>query len=217
MNHDHFDLTTKPYWRVDETPRQVDRRMLILPGVGYTCDRSLLAWTAAIAHQHGWWVQRAWWSVGPDTNRDDIVNAGLRQLAADAPQAETTVVVAKSMGSRAAAQAAHHQWPGIWLTPLLTDQTVRQALLDYGPPALLVGGTKDHYWMPPDDQPRVRISRDGGLSGDYRFGQDSSDQSTWVEVADALHPLEVDGDWKASIAEQQTVFGLIEEFLISLG
>nr|WP_239143861.1 alpha/beta hydrolase [Actinoplanes philippinensis] len=56
------------------------------------------------------------------------------------------VLIAKSLGTRAAAFAAERRLPAIWLTPLLTDPSVAAAITANPAPALLVGGTADTFW-----------------------------------------------------------------------
>ena len=60
--------------------------------------------------------------------------------------AESTVVIGKSLGTHAAAAAARLRIPGIWVTPLLTNPFVLDALTCSTAPFLLVGGTADPLW-----------------------------------------------------------------------
>lgn len=231
-------LTTKPFWRVDAVPDHVPRRVLMLPGVGYSCDRPLLSWCASIAHDRGWWVQRAWWDVRPRSNNDAFVAAALDQLDHDAPRADQTLVIAKSMGSRAAPASSRRHWAGVWLTPLLTDSGVRQALLGYRGDCLLVGGDADRHWSLPLGRVHRTVTREGELvpsaasQSSGRHGTDTDDRSgghpggqsheatsgrhRWVQVSGANHSLEIPGDWRASLAVQRTVFGLVDDFVALL-
>lgn len=59
---------------------------------------------------------------------------------------ESTVVIGKSLGTHAAAAAARLALPAIWVTPLLTDTFVLDALRNSTAPFLLVGGTADPLW-----------------------------------------------------------------------
>ncbi len=147
-------LRTVPFWRTDEVPRHVARRMLVIPGVRYSCDRPLLNWTSTIAHQHGWWVQQAQWELTPQTNQEEIIARALELLDHDAPDADQTMVVAKSMGSRAASTASANGWCGIWLTPLLDVEEVRAALLEYHGPSL-IAGERHRSPQGPDDSVRT--------------------------------------------------------------
>jgi pimeloyl-ACP methyl ester carboxylesterase len=62
------------------------------------------------------------------------------------PEARQLLIVGKSMGTIAAADAAEHEWPGIWLTPLLHDDESIVILRRRTAPALLIGGTADPMW-----------------------------------------------------------------------
>jgi len=56
------------------------------------------------------------------------------------------VLIAKSLGSYAAALAADRELPAIWLTPLLTRPAVVEAITRNPAPQLLIGGTADRRW-----------------------------------------------------------------------
>jgi pimeloyl-ACP methyl ester carboxylesterase len=64
----------------------------------------------------------------------------------DALAVSTPVLVGKSLGTYAAALATDRGLPGIWLTPLLSDQRCVAALRRASAPYLLIGGTADRYW-----------------------------------------------------------------------
>lgn len=57
-----------------------------------------------------------------------------------------TLVVAKSLTTRAAGLAAERALPAIWLTPLLSDEACVAMLRERTAPAMLVGGTGDPMW-----------------------------------------------------------------------
>ncbi|HEY6739308.1 MAG TPA: alpha/beta hydrolase, partial [Actinopolymorphaceae bacterium] len=59
---------------------------------------------------------------------------------------ERVLLVGKSMGTFAAPVAAERELPAIWLTPLLTERTVADAIARTTAPRLLVGGTDDPSW-----------------------------------------------------------------------
>lgn len=59
---------------------------------------------------------------------------------------ESTLLIGKSLGSHAAASAADAAVPAIWVTPLLTNESVVAALRAMQAPFLLVGGTADPFW-----------------------------------------------------------------------
>ncbi|WP_091970886.1 hypothetical protein [Propionibacterium cyclohexanicum] len=219
-------MRTAPYWRVGALPQRVPRRVLMLPGVRYSCERPLLSWCAAIAHQHGWWVQQAWWSLGPESNNESVVGRALDLLDAQAPDAAHTLVIAKSMGTRAGATASERGWDGIWLTPLLEDVGVREALVGYRGNCLLVGGGADHHWTPPPGRVDELFGVPGGLASSgpaekpahplYACAAADRRAQRWVQVDGANHSLEVPGDWRASLAVQRTVLEIVDRFVATI-
>ncbi|MFI5490947.1 alpha/beta hydrolase [Actinoplanes sp. NPDC051859] len=74
------------------------------------------------------------------------VAAALRRVRAADPR-RSPVVVAKSLGSYAATLVAEWGLPAVWLTPVLTDDTVVRAIAASSAPALLIGGTADRLWI----------------------------------------------------------------------
>ena len=58
----------------------------------------------------------------------------------------SAVMIGKSLGTHAASAAARLSLPAIWVTPLLTNTFVRDALAQSTAPFLLVGGTADPLW-----------------------------------------------------------------------
>lgn len=65
-----------------------------------------------------------------------------------APAAERTLVVGKSLGTHAAGWAAVHRYPSVWLTPLLTESPIRDAIANSTNPTLAIGGSRDPWWGP---------------------------------------------------------------------
>lgn len=73
------------------------------------------------------------------------VEDALKRAGEVAPRARP-VLIAKSLGTFAAALAADRSLPAIWLTPLLTRPSVVAAITRNPAPQLLVGGTEDTKW-----------------------------------------------------------------------
>jgi len=97
--------------------------------------------------QAGWRVIQVWDEyLDPSEDARDWVHERLAAAVRHAPEARQLIVVGKSMGTRAATDAADHQWPAIWLTPLLNDDESVAALRRRTAPALLIGGTADPMW-----------------------------------------------------------------------
>ncbi len=111
-----------------------------------------------------------------------------------APPAPTTVVIAKSFGTRSVLWANAHGYAGVWLTPLLTDHRVRDALTADGPPALSIGGTADRLW-------------DRAAASELR--------GTVIEIDGADHALHVGTDWRTSLAALERTLEAIQSHLSS--
>jgi pimeloyl-ACP methyl ester carboxylesterase len=96
----------------------------------------------------GWRVVQVWDEYLDDTqDANEWVHERLAAAVRHAPEARKLMVVGKSMGTRAAVDAAEHGWPGIWLTPLLDDAESVSFLRRRTAPALLIGGTADPMWI----------------------------------------------------------------------
>lgn len=116
-------------------------RAIILPGRAYTPAMALLAAADRSLVRHGYDVHQVWWEAPEPT--EAFVRRHLVAAAADAPR---VLVVAKSLGTRAASYAAERSWPAIWLTPLLHDDACVAGIRANTAPQLLVGGLDDHLW-----------------------------------------------------------------------
>jgi pimeloyl-ACP methyl ester carboxylesterase len=121
-----------------------DRTAVALPG-------SMLAGMPAL-----WWVfepllAESWrivlvWDQFLDRTKDPTEWSRARAEAAAEYAGDVSLVVAKSLTTRAAGLAADRGWKGIWLTPLLDDDESVAGLRRRTAPALLVGGTADPTW-----------------------------------------------------------------------
>ncbi|PYY36895.1 hypothetical protein DEJ16_01740 [Curtobacterium sp. MCJR17_055] len=83
----------------------------------------------------------------------------------------------------------------MWLTPVLTDDTVRDALATVNDGHVAVGGSADPMWRPD----RVTHTR-----------------ARLVTVDGADHALEVPGDWRRSQRLQVEVLSVVEEQVAAL-
>jgi pimeloyl-ACP methyl ester carboxylesterase len=102
------------------------------------------------------------------------------------------LLIAKSLGTNAAALAAERALPAVWLTPVLTLPWVAAAMARASAPQLLIGGTEDPLW-------------DGALA--RRLSPDV------LEVDGADHGMYVSGPVTASIAVLGRVIDRVGEFL----
>ena len=95
------------------------------------------------------------------------------------------------MGSYAARWASTCGYPGVWLTPVLTDDLVAGALARYSTSGLLVGGTSDRLW----DSDRAAAT---GLET--------------LEIPGADHGLQLSSDWRSSLAVLHQTLAAVEDF-----
>jgi hypothetical protein len=108
------------------------------------------------------------------------------------PPGDRPLLIAKSLGTHAAALAAERRLPAVWLTPLLTLPFVVDALRRASAPCLLVGGTADPFW-------------DGDLAREL--------SPHVLEITGADHGLFVPGPLAASAEILGRVVTAVEQFL----
>lgn len=178
--------------------RASDRLAVLLPGTGYTAKAPLLYWCAELLVQQGWRVEAVEWVISDDARRNPraFVEAEVDLAFAAASNAPGRLVVGKSFGSYALPWAVDSNVPGLWLTPILTDPEICDALATAPASHLAIGGGVDPMWAP-----SVTLA--------------TAAQMVTIEGAD--HSLLVDGDWRASRACQtealETVSRQTERFL----
>ena len=165
---------------------------IVLPGGMFGAGTPLLHWTSMALTQHGWSVVVASWDEealarGPADHVIAVAASALERASSGLP----VLVVAKSLGTLALPWAVTEGLPGVWLTPLLDDASVHEAVREVRSPTLLVGGTADPSWVRPEI-----------LGAGVRI----------VELADADHGLQRRDDWRGSALNQLPVFDAIAEF-----
>lgn len=123
---------------------------LLLPGRAYSPAAPLLDFSQRALLQHGFTVEQVWW--------DTTVRSSDEEAAADAwvrrhveaalahEDADRVLLVAKSLGTRAASYAATRALEAIWLTPLLVEPRLAEAIAANPARQLLVGGLADELW-----------------------------------------------------------------------
>jgi pimeloyl-ACP methyl ester carboxylesterase len=122
------------------------RTAVLLPG-RMLAGMPVLAFAQQGLTAAGWRVVQVWDELlDPDQDAQEWVHERLAAAVRHAPEARQILVAAKSMGTLAAADAADHEWPAIWLTPLLHDDDAVVKLRRRTAPALLIGGTADPMW-----------------------------------------------------------------------
>ncbi|MDP9792882.1 hypothetical protein J2S43_001394 [Catenuloplanes nepalensis] len=127
---------------------------ILTPGAGYGPQAPLFDLASeALADRNAaveiitWTVPEGLLEIGPEPFVQAHVGAALHRLSKTAPTA-TPILIAKSLGTYAAALAAERELPAIWLTPLLHITPIAEAIIRNPAPALLVGGTGDKSWLP---------------------------------------------------------------------
>lgn len=122
---------------------------LVLPGRAYSPSAPLLEFARRALLQHGFTVQQVWWDS--ESRGDEDADRWVRRQVTDAlaeEDADHVVLVAKSLGTRAASYAAERGLDAIWLTPLLVEPTLSEAIAANAGRQLLVGGLADELWDP---------------------------------------------------------------------
>jgi hypothetical protein len=177
-------------WR--DGPGEVVGTAVVLPGAGYDAGMPLLYWSTRLLTQRGWQVWVAHWSgeeVAVDPDR--IVVAAVEQAFAEAA-GPARLIVAKSIGTRAAPWAKQRAIAGVWLTPLTGRPEIAAALSARdAPESLLVAGADDDLWVDPGPVgPRTAV----------------------LQMPRADHSLEIGANWRASLDQQRQVFEAIAAF-----
>jgi len=167
---------------------------VVIPGRLFGPGAPLLMFTGDLARARGAEVHRHEWTEKPPEGLDDYerwVRAQILPLPADEP-----LLIAKSLGTHAAALAAERDLPAVWLTPLLTHPPQVAALSRATAPFLLIGGGADPMW---DGDVGRRLTP-------HVF-----------EVPGADHGMYVPGPVTASIAVLAQVVDAMAEFLDEIG
>jgi hypothetical protein len=173
------------------------RTAVIFPGGNNEPDIPMLYFAALAAEARGAEIHRVRWQ---EPLRPAIFDPAARPGIVD-PQAAAALdaaggrplVIAKSLGTHAAAQVAKRGLPAIWMTPLLDAPEVVAALDAATAPFLLIGGTAD---IGPWDGPLARRLTPHVL-----------------EVEGADHSMMVPGPLSASAAVLGSIADSVEAFL----
>ncbi|WP_238703336.1 hypothetical protein [Arthrobacter sp. TS-15] len=170
---------------------------VLLPGSGYPVEGPVLFWVGEMLGALGWHVQAVRWTPDdlPSAGPQEFAAAAAKTAFAAAPDADQRLIVAKSLSTLCIPWAEEERVPGIWLTPLLTDERVRSTISMSSKEDLFIGGSLDKLW-------------DGGRK--------SESAGTFFEVPGADHSLQIPEDWRASQLAQTEVFDRIEAFAAGL-
>ncbi|MEN3307332.1 MAG: hypothetical protein V7603_3534 [Micromonosporaceae bacterium] len=167
---------------------------VVIPGRMFGPAAGLLMYAGEVAQRRGVSVHRHSWSGEPPKPTEPEVESWVCGEVSPLLDAlgGGPLLLAKSLGTNAAALAAERALPAVWLTPLLTAPWVVAAMSRATAPFLLVGGTGDEVW-------------DGALA--RRLSPHV------LEVEGADHGMYVPGPLTDSIAVLGRVVVAVEEFL----
>lgn len=146
---------------------------LVAPGRAYSPSAPLLELARRALLQHGFTVQQLWWDStarGEEEEPEPWVRRHVEE-ALTGEDADHVLLVGKSLGTRAASYAAERGLDSIWLTPLLVEPELAEAIAANPGRQLLVGGLADELW----DAAIARELADNGCDV--------------LEVADADHSM----------------------------
>jgi hypothetical protein len=171
---------------------------LVIPGGRFGPAAGLLLYAGSVADRRGARVHRHAWSREPSNPFEPEIEGWVRGevIRLLDELGGSPLLIAKSLGTNAAALAAERSLPAVWLTPVLTVPWVVAALRRATAPFLLVGGTADGLW-------------DGALAREL---------SPYVlEVEGADHGMQVSGPLIDTIAVLGRVVVEMDEFLDAIG
>jgi len=171
---------------------------VVVPGGRFGPAAGMLMYAGDVAERRGATVHRHSWSQAPADPFEPPIEGWVHNEIA--PLLDTVggtpMLIAKSLGTNAAALAAERSLPAVWLTPLLTVPWVAGALARATAPFLLVGGTADRLW---DSALAARLS------------------PHVLEIENADHGMAVPGPLTESIAVLSRIVTAIEQFFDTVG
>jgi predicted alpha/beta-hydrolase family hydrolase len=173
---------------------------VLVPGRGYPAVAPLLFFAGFALLQHGWSVRQVWWDP-PAHESDEQTTAWVRARVEEAlPEGGRLLLVAKSLGTYAAPLAAERGCEAVWLTPLLDQPSLVDAIAANPARQLLIGGTADDLaWRP--DVARFLTERGCDL----------------CEIPGADHALMAPGDTVRGVELHAEAIRALDRFLADLG
>lgn len=183
---------------------------ILLPGLGYTCDMPLFYYSELQFLVGGYDVLRVDYDyrridfqpwANPSHRRRLVEDVAAAVQAGIAQQSSSNVaVVGKSLGTLAMAHLANTgallpSWRTVWLTPLLKQDAVFDALMKVtGPTAIVIGSDDYHY-----DEVRLE-------------SLDARDNVMLITVAGGNHSLNTGTSASESALALATIIGQLDAF-----
>ena len=190
----------------------VDHLAVLLPGFGYTLDMPLFYYAEKLLLERGWDVLRVEYAYNthpefqtlpaPERHRWLLADAAAAWRAGLERRAyERVVLIGKSLGTLAMGHLLTVTDPpptvgAVWLTPLLSEESLRQQIRDYGGPSLFVIGTADPHFDPVALE-EMQVATIGEA----------------VVVRNADHGMDIPGDPIASVRAVERVVEALGRFL----
>ncbi|WHY78478.1 alpha/beta hydrolase [Neobacillus sp. WH10] len=206
------EYSTIPYtWIRREEPNHAI--CIMLPGLGYSTQRPLFHYATGMCLNHNidvlqinyHFAKNEQFKKLSETDQDQWMYEDVKAVV-DEVLKETVykhcILMSKSIGTIPMAM----EWTeknyikntiGVWLTPLMKDDNVFQALLNTDRPSLCVIGDHDHHFI----KERISSLKNNNLV-------------STVVIPNADHGLEIKGDILASIEAIKEVIERVQEFMI---
>ncbi|WP_042460237.1 alpha/beta family hydrolase [Neobacillus dielmonensis] len=186
---------------------------IMLPGLGYTTQMPLfyyatnvcMTYNIDVLHVNYQFKENEQFAKLPDAEQEQWIYEDVKATAAEVlkdAEYEQCYLLSKSIGTipmamEWAQQTFVHNSVGIWLTPLMKDDKVYQAILETAVPSLCIIGSNDHHFM----EERVES-----------FKQNKLVRTVVIPKAD--HSLEINGDIYASIDALKIVIENSQAFIL---
>lgn len=203
--------STIPYLWIRQKHKS-DGLCIMLPGLGYTTQAPLFHYATGLFVNNNLDVLRInydyrkneYFSKLTGTEKDDWMYEDVKAVIQDVlkeTQYEQYYIVNKSLGSipmayeRTQNELLQSSY-GIWLTPLLKDETVYNAMLSENLPALCIIGDKDPHFI----EDRIQALK-------------NNNQIHTVIIPNANHSLEINEDVFTSIQIVNLIMNEIQLFI----
>ncbi|GAC1601144.1 MAG: hypothetical protein NVS3B21_28600 [Acidimicrobiales bacterium] len=173
---------------------------VLLPGQGYTLAHPLMHYAGVVAAEAGLRLLQVGYGDTTDVPAASIVERAAAEVVDGSRSASQVILIGKSLGTFVMSHLLHDDGGGLpvvaaaWLTPLIGNDLVYQAMRTFERPAAVVIGSRDAHFLP---------ERLAALP--------PSTAVTSIDNAD--HSLEVAGDVDASVRALQTTVAALKALI----